>query len=307
MFSKKINVFIFLFLLLVVEIIVYYLIYQTIPNADTSLAAREIETIYKLILNGYLGALFGFKYSGNINWIIVPFLIIYFYEFRNDLLNIIKNQKVVLVAFIFTFILISLKGFFNPRYQYTITIILTITLFYLLWKLFYTKQRYFFNLIVVFLLLVSGINFGLQTIGPRFKEKFNKIFNFSNQKKQIDQNFNDKELIFDNLLLVIDTMNVSEYFLVNNLPDFYYYTNKKGHYYWCGNDEFYSSRGIQSLFDTDNYEQIKSRLINELNCRYIYTYKLYFNYNSRFDQFIKKYTSLIYTDRDNRMLYKIIE
>lgn len=291
-----------------ITILVYYYIRQTIPHADTNLAARGIETTSKLFLNGYLGILFGFKYSGNINWLIIVLSLVYLKLYG------IKSIKKADVAFgvflVLSFGLISIKGFFNPRYQYTLTLLFVFLVNFLVWKMFHKSDFKIMKIMVVYLFLLVGFNFYLEAVSERFQREFEKIFGdkqkVMKKKKNKSDNVRPPDVLFvNNLLSTIDTMKTENYFLVNNLPDFYYYTHKKGHYYWCGDDNYYSKTGNKKLFNKKDINDIRKTLVDSMNCQYIYTYKGYFNYNPKFDEFIKKCCKLIIYDKDDRMVYQI--
>lgn len=274
--------------------ITYYVTGKTLPNADTNLSARNIETPAKLLLNGYLGPLFGFKYLGSINWLIIPLFVIYLIYFKPALL---KKHYALIVFFFLAFILIALKGFFNPRYAFTLLAFILFFVFYFLWKIHeipQLKKMKYFSVALMFLFIV--INFLKSTNTSRFNEKRKAILEQKNETETQNISAN----IFD----TINKFHNDAAFLVNNLPDFYYNTNKKGFYYWCGDDHYYSPKGRMLLFGKMNTEEILS-FLKEKNCIYIYTHKTYENYNKTFDEFIKNHCVLIAEDIEKRMLYMI--
>lgn len=300
----------FLIFILLIEYGVYYFLNQQIQDADVNLKAREIETSAKLFLNGYFGALFGFKYSGNINWLIVPIFVLYIIKERFILS---RGAWMLFVFLLLCLLLIGVKGFFNPRYQYTIVPTIICLMLILLWDMREYIGITRFKILLVVLISLSCFNIFKELFGERVKEKIKMLFgNHLNRASHVvqttvpsDSSSCNNILMTNNLLSYIESMAVESFFLVNNLPDFYYYTNKKGYYYWCGNDEYYSEEGIKPLFNQDMekvYYQLK-----KMNCKYIYTYKLYFGYNKNFDLFIRKCCILIAEDRDNRVLYKILD
>ncbi len=302
--KRRFYFFLVVFLFLLVEVSVYYFLNQNVDGVDKNLKERGIETIEKLYLNGYLGVLFGFKYSGNINWIILPLFVIYLIQKRFQISRVGGGMFLFLLL---SMLLIGLKGYFNARYQYTLVLVIICLIMYLLWELRGILDNVSFRVIIGILVLFSFFNMSFELMGNRVKEKFNMVFGSSIKNNDFNNsslnNFDTIEV--DNLLEYIESISTNKYFLVNNLPDFYYYTSKKGYYYWCGNDEYYSEEGIKPLFNQDMekvYYQLK-----KMNCKYIYTYKLYFEYNKNFDLFIKKYCVLIAEDRDNRVLYKILD
>ncbi len=301
-------------------LLIYRLINQTVPNADKNLQAREIETPVKLWLNGYLGAFFSFNYLGNINWFLIlllPLYVFYVKQQENKYSIFYPINKILLMFFFMSFILISLKGFFNHRYQFTLLPFLIFFVFYLHWLLTsldtsISKWKFSFAIFLVVLVLLNFLN---QMFGDRFNEKLYKTFNIGIKKSfntssiaQNEYQFNfEKACHVNNVLHYINYLKTTRYFLVNNLPDFYYRTDKKGYYYWCEDDAFYSEHGIKNLMNSDNMNDIKTKLLKQMNCKYIYTYKIYFNYSEVFDKFVLNNCKLIAYDDDYRMLFEIIE
>lgn len=298
--NKKIVLY-FIFALLASLLIIYNvygLINTTNPNADANLVARNIETTAKLILNGYLGALFGFKFLGNVSWLIIPFFVIYLILIK-PIFN--ASQKTFIILFILAFGLIAIKGFFNPRYQLTLLPILIYLVFYLNWSIFeHLNQKVLRYVSSFFLLLFIFFNFYIEVFGARFQKKLQTVI----KTEDITTNtFLNDSLYVEDVLVYIENMETDDYFLINNLPDFYYYTNKKGHYYWCGDDYFYSATGKVNLFNLQSEEDAK-KFLEKINCSYIYTYKPYTNYNNFFDTFIEKNCKLLVHD-ELKLLYEI--
>lgn len=300
--NKKIILYIVLALIISIVIVYYnYIIINSItPNADTNLAARNIETTAKLILNGYLGSLFGFKFLGNINWLIIPLFIIY--------MKLIKpiftaSKKAFILLFILAFGLIAAKGFFNPRYQLTLLPVLIYLVFYFNWCIFeHLNQKILRYVSSIFILLFVFFNFYIEVFGTRFQEKLQTVIKTENKPIMNEE---QDDLYVEDVLVYIENMKTNRYFLINNLPDFYYQTNKKGHYYWCGDDTFYSATGKQSIFNNQSDSDAKEFLLKKMNCKYIYTYKPYANYNNHFDTFIEKNCKLLVRD-ELKLLYEII-
>jgi len=291
---------------------VYHEIQKTFPDADTNMAARNIESTAKLILNGYLGVFFGFRYLGNINWLVIPLAFIYFQISKPKLE---KKHWAMVFFFALSFGLIAAKGFFNPRYQLTLLPFLVLFVFYLTWNIFEklgnNKLKYLSSTILVVFIFY---NFNNEVFGERFSKKLKSVFEkesietpsntIENSIADFENIYADFDLEVDDVLEYIEKMDSKQYFLVNNLPDFYYKTSKKGHYYWCGDDDFYSSEGKKKIFtDRTNLESLE--YLKEINCEYIYTYGSYTNYNKSFDDFVAQNCELIAKDSENKLLYRI--
>ena len=112
-------------------LVVLYSIQTKIDESvkDVNLIYRRIETPTKFLLNGYLGHFFNFKYLGVLNWLIIPFGI--YAVFKLHFLDT-KWKKALALSYILILILISVKGYFNSRYQLTLMpITLTMAILFL--------------------------------------------------------------------------------------------------------------------------------------------------------------------------------
>lgn len=285
---------------IVVNVVVWHYITVTVPDADTNLAARNIETPAKLLLNGYLGTLFGFRYLGSINWLVLPLGVLYCIVVRPKLT---KAVKAFVLFLLLAFILIALKGYFNPRYQMTLLPIFIFLVFYLNWD-FYEKlkQPLLKYLSTGILVLFVLFNFYQEVFGSMYKKKLNAVM--QTQEELIQQDA-ESENYTENLLTFIDSMDTESYFLVNNLPDFFYATSQKGRYYWCGDDLCYTSEGKRPIFSDRTSAQAATFLVDTLHCRFVYTIIHYSKYNSDFDDFIEHHCKLVMRD-EARCLYEII-
>jgi len=293
--------------------VVYYFIDFQVSNADINLASRKIETPPKLWLNGYLALFTNFNFHSNFNWMSIP-LFVYFIYLKHKLKIKWNNLEIFFLIFIFlSVLLISVKGFFNFRYSYTLVpfiIIIILLLNYNICVLSENKKWLF--VLPTFLIFISFINFVKQVSTSRFqKHLYNilgiKINNSIHQSSFRLNTFNtDNAFKVNNVIYFIQYLNTNHYFLVNNLPDFYYYLNdKKGHYYWSGDDDWLSKEGYKRIFNSKTNDEVKKFLINNLNCRYIYTHITYFDYNSKFDDFLLKECQLVAYDNEGRLLYEI--
>jgi len=291
---------------------VYYLLDQKIPGTDTNLTARQIETPWKLWLNGYLAIFTAFNYHSCINWFIIPLFIVFVYLKYRLKIAFGKSEVFLFVFILLSVILIGLKGFFNFRYSYTLVPLMVFLLFYLNYQICVISQnRKWIFVLPLFFLIISSINFFKQTTTSRFNYHLSRWLGIRmpySVNKDVD-NFKidtTTAIRVANVLEYISQMKTDKFFLVNNVPDFYYYTNKKGHYYWCGDDDWLSEKGHVRIFDRIPDSMLVSYFLDTLNCHYIYTYKNYFNYHSGYDRFVSSKTRLVTFDKDNRLLFEII-
>lgn len=283
-----------------VNYFIYGLLTSKTPHADVNLEARGIETPIKLILSGYLGLFFGFKYLGLVNWLVIPLFLLFIWIVKPVFS---REQKAFLLLIVLSFGLIALKGYFNQRYQLTLVPLVFLFIFLFIWKIFTHLNNPFYlrEITMIFILLNSAFYTYHLLYGPRVQEKIEQIFVENIPKPSIAENFKTVHELTD----FVDSIEVTQAFLVNNLPDFYYHTNKKGLYYWCQDDFYYSGKGITRIFENRTDEEVLLYLKKNLNCHYIYTMEIYNKYSVRFEKFLNTYCTLIAKDRENKQLFVI--
>lgn len=290
---KQINkIYLLISLLIVVFIIflVYYYTEQSDIYADKKLITRDIDTTAKMWLNGYLGSIFRFKYSGTINWLVIPISI--FFILNNKLNNISTEKIAILVFLLLAFTLISIKGFFNYRYQFTLVPVFIFLVFTLVWSIFRSYNK---NILYAIAFTLALFNIGNLLRYAPYKKTIEKALfsDFSIKNNKTKPFISTNTPFVKNIYEYIDTMKTDKLFLVNNLPGFYYYTSKKGLYYWSGSDLLYESTGPKTLFNKKPDSLIIRELKEVYQCQFILTAKSYYGYNESFDQFISKYCKLI--------------
>lgn len=279
--------------------LVYSLTSITVEDPDTNLAARNIETPYKLLLNGYLGLFFGFKYLGNINWLLLPLGLVYL--IRNQF-KLTKAKWALITFFFLAFCLIAVKGFFNFRYAFSLLPICIFTVFLLIDRLAVNKA----TAAAYSYVLLAFTLFGFQNefSSDRVKRKINEVF-FSSESSVQDEVDPKANIMVGDILQEISEREIEDWVLVNNQPDFYYHTRQKGLYYWSGDDFYFDQNGRAKLFggrsDVEVLEVLKSRA-----CTHVYTHLHYEGYNEDFDQFLITNCELILEDPRGRQLYKIL-
>lgn len=300
----KIRSYIIFLVAAILSILFIGFIYDTLsevtPGADLNLQARKIETPIKLWLNGYLGAFFAFNYLGNINWLMIPLAITY-YLVAKPTVNRKHYAFVALIAF--ALMLIGLKGYFNPRYAFTLLPLFIFLVFDLMWRTVgLLKDKKLQYLSIVFLVGLISWNFYREAISIRFKEKVSDLVEDA-PEEHVSQ---ARSVDVDDVMEYINGLKSTNYFLVDNAPEFYYHTSKKGRYYWNGDDFLYMKDGRSKLMEGKSLKEITQKLTQELGCKYIFSYSTYRGYNPRFDEYLSSECKLIASDEDYRELYQII-
>ncbi len=250
---------------------------------------RNINSPAKKILNGYLGSLFRFKLLGNILWLIIPLILIFF--IKKNYTRIKKEEKqalfFILTIYLVYFIIITPYGH-NYRYQLTLTPLNLFLVTYFIQKVFNTKKEY-----LLFLISIMMFNLFFFYITPLVnqsdKNNKNELTQAINQNKKNPYEFIKKH---------------QGIYLVNNTPEFYYHTNETGYFYWSGSDEYTTKKGSLKLMANHDLKEIKDILKNKLKCTYIFTKSEFKLNNGKFRKFLEEETKLIYQDNSYE-IYKL--
>ncbi|MFN4234537.1 MAG: hypothetical protein ACK4IK_07000 [Bacteroidia bacterium] len=288
----KVNV-LALFSVLVISFI-YFVVttsYTGLPLSDAE--NRGIDTPLKLWLNGYLGVFFGFKSNGNIIWLLPVFIIIAWNKVKSNI-----QVKYFIAFYVLLFLLIAVKGYINGRYQFTLVPISIISMVFLIKEVFdESNQKKLFYLLIA-LSLFNTLYFTAIDYWPRYKDRFYLLFN-SNAKQSSE---NSKQM--DYLTYIKNHIPENENVLVNNLPEYFYYTNRKGLFCWTGQDVVYTPNGEQNFSSKATSEELKKFILEELNCKYFFTTIQLNNYNPQFTAFLEKEADLVFNDGSKYLIYK---
>lgn len=278
----------------VVITLVYFIVttsYSGIPLTDAE--NRGIETPLKLWLNGYLGVFFGYKSNGNLIWLL-PLLLLFAWPKLKQSLSV----KLFLVFYLLLFILIAIKGYINGRYQFTLVPISIIAIILLVKEIFEEKlQQIFFNLLIGFTLF-NTLYFTVLDYWPRYKDR---LFNMVNKIETNDT------LQLDYITFINQNIKEDEWVLVNNLPEYFYYTNRKGLFCWTGQDVVYTADGEQKLMFQKSDEELINYLVHQLNCQYFFTTIQLNNYHLEFTAFLERRAELVFNDHKKYLIYKFKE
>lgn len=251
---------------------------------------RDIDTSAKFLLNGTLGQFFRFKLLGNINWLIIP-LGIYF------LATIKKRQRWEIVVFIFYIIgsILLLQGAYNYRYQLTLVPITVFSVFYLLDEITNFRQVKPAKYVIlgsVFMLVMLNL---YKSYASLKDENQKYISTGTSVTSPVAIESNSKLSPLEMTMNFINSLPVgsNDWFLVNNLPEFYYYSNKSGYYCWFFDNICYRNQGIL-IFDDPENKKISNFLSYGGKIKYIISTETFNKYNAKALDFIKKNTKLIF-------------
>lgn len=278
----------------VVITLVYFIVttsYSAIPLSDVE--NRGIETPLKLWLNGYLGVFFGFKSNGNIIWLIPLLLFFAWSKLKHSL-----TFKLFLAFYLLLFLLIAFKGYINGRYQFTLVPISIISIVLLVKELFGEKLQQNFFYFLIGITLFNTLYFTVLDYWPRYKDR---LFNMVTKIEANDS------LQLDYISFINQNIKEDELVLVNNLPEYFYYTNRKGLFCWTGQDVVYTAEGEQKLMNQKSDEALINYIVNQLNCKYFFTTIQLNNYHPEFTAFLERRADLVFNDHKKYLIYKFKE
>ncbi|MCH8331420.1 MAG: hypothetical protein IH946_08575 [Bacteroidetes bacterium] len=273
---------------------------------------------------------FRFKTVGNINWVLIPFLIAFAWNIRRK-----ANWQIALFGiYILGIALIAVKGYYNGRYQLTFFPFTVAFVLISVWdwldrrELGYLKRYLIAGLVVALIgnnvvFMISGklkemsanrleSDIGSQK-GSLIDFLSTKVTDYGTRKlERISERWT--ELVnYDyldhkpNYLIInyIDSVGIKEKVLNNNLPYLYYYTDIVGVFYWSGRDVISTKDGRYSLLKDRSYAEIRSYLLEELECKYIISSLRYNEFNDRFKYFVENYCVEEYVDNHEYVIYRI--
>jgi hypothetical protein len=316
--NKRLLLFALVSFILLVMAAVYSIQTASHPEVeDVNLIHRQIETPLKFWLNGYLGHFFNFKFLTNINWLLIPlflyaFFILKFFD--------APWKKALLVAYGFSLLLVCVKGYFNSRYQLTLFPISIAALFIFL-SLFLDKNqlhahkvKIFIGLLILvlandiisYVFLRRGNNASVLTYKPRGVVG-NLITSIQHFPEKLREYEHKEQSTPYPVVAFIRTLPQESKFLVNNLPLLYYYTNKTGVFYWCGDDTWFAEKGKRRLMENRSHEEMMRFVKDSLGCDYLLSTPNYNKYDAYFDEFTKKYCKPVFLDVGEFAVYQIVE
>ncbi|MFN5386413.1 MAG: hypothetical protein ACK5CO_06265 [Bacteroidota bacterium] len=323
-----------LFVLAIDSILLYLQTTKSFSSGDVNMVYRRIDTPARFILNGFLGALLNFKFSGILTWLVIPASI--YLGFKKKYFNT-PAKKAMVFVFILSTLLIGAKGYFNFRYQLTLypfaCFFLVIALGIFMKDIFTGKEQRKIFLFIVFLLSINNGMFFLltqQADNPVIRKKENGFIEnlMSKRYAYVRAVAKDSKLRKDHNNIVKNSINFLNYIdtvgkkqiirlpilsmvkpgsrmLINNLPIIYYQSKIFGIYYWCGDDLFYTSHGPENLFKNRSIDEAHAFIYDSLRCSYVFSTPSYNRYSTSFEKWLLQHAKPIAIDNNEYILYEI--
>lgn len=243
---------------------------------------RGIGTYKDLWLNGYLGIFFRFKYFGVLNWLSFPMLISFFATIRK------RERWQIALGFVLCMscAFICIRGYENPRYQFTLFPALITLIFLFGWDALRKKGR---KTAVVALLICSGI---LLIASYSSRDTYRYDYRAGTGDGEPGERFPYKMINYiEGKAIVEDDSAILEC----NQPILYYHTSKKG--------LSFRDRSMKGFYDAASLEDAFWILKDKLKVRYVLRRD---THGRRLDSIISIGCDLVCEDQGYK-LYKVKE
>ena len=272
-------------------------------SGDPSLFERGLGTPLLLWLNGRLGTFLNFRFLGSLSWTAIPLLVLAVVRWK----QILPWQRALALFTILGVLVIGVFGGFNYRYALTFEPLFVVALFLFLHQAFeqfghtlVQRRRY-----VLVLVGIAVLNTALAIDLRQRTKAANATFSSPDTeggslKERLDSSPQDLEGWLKGMgVAATDTV------LVNNLPVWYYRTERPGIYYWCGSDQLFLEGGTPFLFHDRTDAEVATFLRDSLHCRYIFSTKELSTFAPRFQTFLEERCTLLGTEHRDHTLHRI--
>lgn len=256
---------------------------------------RGIGTPLLLWLNGYLGVFFNLRFLGPVVGLALPILLIGFLRWKHAQ----RWEQALLVFVLLAVVIIGGAGGFNYRYALTLQPLFTVAVFAFAWRFLQGRQRAWYLVGVVVLSLFNTVlslehRQRVWRATPTYSSPDTRD---GSMKERLDTSPRNLEG-----MLAAHGVKPTDTVLVNNLPIWYYITDRPGIYYWCGSDQLFLATGKPFLFKDRTAEQVMRYMADTLHCRYVFSTAEYNRYDPRFLAFLEEHAELLeHDDRDHTL------
>lgn len=285
--------------------LLYFQILMPVKAAPGELALfeRGIGSPLLKVLNGYLGAFFGLRFLGNTAMWALPIMVLLGLRWR----GLERGQRATLLFLGFAALIIGLAGGFNYRYAMTLVPALIALVMLALEKAMKASGLLVWQRTAVHVGLVVATLFNSYA-SMDLAERMAMADPVESTFYEDDEPFYTK---FDtgpqNLDQWLSAAGVGEEdrVLVNNLPVYFYATDRPGLYYWCGADQYFGPNGELPIFRTRTDDQVVRYLVDTLSTRYIFSDRNLSRYDLRFEAFLERHCTLLAEDDKHHTLHRL--
>ena len=285
--------------------LLYFLVWMPVKAepGDLALFERGIGSPLLKLLNGYLGSFFNLRFLGNTVIWSVPVMIALFIRWR----VLTPSLRGLLIFLSLAVIIIGGAGGFNYRYAMTLlpamTALMMIAFARHMEMVGLTRRQR--DMVLVTCVLATVVN---TKLALDLSERMAVEDPVDRARMEDEAPFYTK---FDtgpeNLDEWLSSAGVgpTDRVLVNNLPVYFYETDRPGLYYWCGADQYFGPEGERPIFKERTDEEVVHHLVKELDTRYIFSDLNLSRYDLRFEQFLAEHCRLIAQDEKGHTLHAL--
>lgn len=259
---------------------------------------RGIGTPLLLWLNGHLGVFLNLRHMGPAMVLALPTCVVALLRWR----RLEPWQRGALAFVLLAVTVIGAFGGFNYRYAFTLQPLFTLALVGIAWNVLSPGARMPF---VVALAVATALNSALalehrQRVWHAVPVSSSPDTRTGSLKDRLDSGPRDLEQ-----WLSAHGLRTTDTVLVNNLPIWYYVTDRPGIYFWCGSDQLFLANGKPFLFRGRDEEQVFHYLRDSLHCRHVFSTEEYDRYDPRYQAFLTAHASLLARDDRGHVLYRL--
>lgn len=280
--------------------VVYHRMWMPVVRGDIDVAlfSRGVGSPLLLWLNGYLGVFLNFQFLSPVGALAIPLIL--YGTLRWSKLK--RWHQAVLVFTVLAAGVIGAFGGFNYRYALTLQPILVVAVVLTVWYSSGGYQR------VALLTVLALLDIGNTALCLEHRQRTWRAepgYSSPDTKEgtlseRLDSGPRDLEGFLEaNGVRPADTV------LVNNLPVWYYVTNRPGIYFWCGSDQLFMADSKPFLFKDRTDDQVVSYLRDTLHCRYIFSHAEYDIYHPRYQAFVRTHAQLLAEDDRGYTLFRL--
>jgi hypothetical protein len=212
----------------------------------------------------------------------------------------LSRWQIGILSFYLVAAALIVKGGYNYRYQLTLVPLTILIIFDFLTKEIkgpevgrYKKEIYG----AMILLILINVLVSYEKLHAESAKYIPKSTTSNEQEK--NKQYFEEMADYINALPKKD----DEKFIINNLPEFYYYTDKFGYYCWFGDDICYNLTNFK-IFASSEDSNVTDFLKNTLKAKYILSTGKNDEYNVRAKQYLDNNTNVIFQSQDY-ILYEI--
>ncbi len=260
--------------------------------------SRGIGTPLLLWMNGYLGVFLNFRFLGPVVGLALPLIALGLFRWR----ALPVWQRGLLAFTLLAVVVIGGFGGFNYRYALTLQPLLTIAVCVMAWQFLTGRSRSWF---VVALACLSVFNTVLSL--EHRQRTWHAVPTWSSPDTKpgtLEERLNSGPRDLEGWLNE-HGVSRTDTVLVNNLPIWYYVTERPGIYYWCGSDQLFLADGQPFLFRDRSAEEVWVHMRDSLHCRYIFSTAEYNLYDPRFLEFLDTHAIQLAKDDRGHTLHRL--